>query len=97
MRERPKRKIVVCLILALATLLAADTHAEQLTIRIVEEDANVRLKPDPQAEIIKNPPLGSIFEVENKAGDWYEIRVRTEVGVLITVQKLTFAAGSLEC
>jgi opacity protein-like surface antigen len=74
----------MCLILALVIVLTADSYAEKLKIRIVVDNAGIRLKPDLQSEIIKNPPLGSVFEVEKITGDWYEIKVRTEVGVLIT-------------
>jgi hypothetical protein len=72
------------LILAFAVVFTPDAYAEKLKIRVVVNNASIRLKPDLQAEIIKSPPLGSVFEAEKKQGDWYEIRVRTEVGVLIT-------------
>ena len=84
MKKRFGLKVSMCLILALVIVFTADSYAEELKIRVVVENANVRLKPDLQGEIIKNPPLGSIFEVEGREGDWFEIRVRTEMGVMIT-------------
>lgn len=84
MKKRLGLKVSMCLILALVIVFTADSYAEELKIRVVVDNASIRLKPDLQGEIIKTPPLGSVFEVESRAGDWYEIRVRTEVGVMIT-------------
>ena len=84
MKKGFRLKVVICLILAAVIVFTADAYAEKLKIRVVVDSARIRLKPDLQGEIIKNPPLGSVFEVEKQEGDWYEIRVRTEVGVLIT-------------
>lgn len=77
-------RVFLCLSLSLVVLFATDSYAQNVKIRVVVDNASVRLKPDLQAEVIKNPPLGSSFEVESREGDWYEIRVRTEMGVLIT-------------
>ncbi|MFA9454512.1 MAG: hypothetical protein ACERK6_11430, partial [Candidatus Aminicenantaceae bacterium] len=77
-------RVFLCLSLSLVVFFATDSYAQDEKIRVVVDNASVRLKPDLQAEVIKNPPLGSIFEVESREGDWYEIRVRTEMGVLIT-------------
>ncbi len=84
MKKGFRLKAVMCLILAAVIVFTADAYAEKLKIRVVVDSASIRLNPDLQGEIIKNPPLGSVFEVEKQEGDWYEIRVRTEVGVLIT-------------
>jgi hypothetical protein len=36
-----------------------------------------------ESEVIENPPLGSVFEVERKIGEWYEVRYLSQVGVRI--------------
>jgi opacity protein-like surface antigen len=84
MKKHLVLRACLCLILALVAFLTTDSYAQKIKIRVVVDNANVRLKPDLQGEIIRNPPLGSSFEVESREGDWYEIRVRTEMGVLIT-------------
>jgi hypothetical protein len=69
--------------LLVAGVLAADAYAEKTKIRVVVEKASIRLRPDLQGEIIKTPPIGSIFEAERKEGEWYEVKIQTEVGVMI--------------
>ncbi len=81
--KKSLKKLTVVLLLVLV-IFAADAYAEKTKIRVVVENASIRVKPDLQGDIIKSPPLGSVFESEQKDGEWYEISVRTEVGVLIT-------------
>jgi len=42
------------------------------------------LQPNIDSEVILSPPIGSTFEVEQKIGEWYEIKFSSEIGVLIT-------------
>ncbi len=84
MKKHLVLRAFLCLTLLLIVFLTTDSYAQNMKIRVVVDNANVRLKPDLQGEIIKNPPLGSVFEVEGREGDWYKIRVRTEMGVMIT-------------
>jgi len=84
MKKHLVLRAFLCLALSLIVFLTTDSYAQNMKIRVVVDNATVRLKPDHQGEIIKNPPLGSIFEVEGREGDWYEIRIRTEMGVMIT-------------
>jgi opacity protein-like surface antigen len=50
---------------------------------VIVANASIRLKPDLQSEIIKISPLGSVFEVVAKSGDWYEIRIKTDLGAFV--------------
>ncbi len=77
-------KRVGLVLLLILVIFAADAYAEKTKIRVVVDNASIRIKPDLQGDVIKNPPIGSVFESEQKEGEWYEISVRTEVGVLIT-------------
>jgi len=64
-------------------LLPTFVQAEKQKIRVVVENATIRLQPNVESEVIENPPLGSVFEVEKKIGEWFEIRYSSKVGVMI--------------
>lgn len=75
------RFIFVIFVLLLTHLSYSSVQKE--SVRVIVDNASIRLKPDLQSEIIRTPPLGSVFEVEKKEGDWYEIRFKTELGVFL--------------
>jgi opacity protein-like surface antigen len=81
---KPKGKIIISLIIAFILILPAISHAQKQKIRVVVRNATVRMQPNMESEVILNPPVGSTFEVENKLGDWYEIKFSSEMGVLIS-------------
>lgn len=84
MKRNFQGKVLMCLILISLLILPTMANAQKQKIRVVVENASIRIKPDIQSDVIRKPPVGTVFEVESKEGEWYEIRVRTEVGVLIT-------------
>jgi len=71
------------IILMLLLLQPGIFATENKTVRVIVENASIRLQPDLQSEIIKSPPLGSIFTVEKRIGDWYEIKVKTDLGMVV--------------
>jgi opacity protein-like surface antigen len=74
----------VSLIIISLFILPTFTHAQKQKIRVVVENANIRMQPNMESEVIENPPVGSVFEVEKKIGEWYEIRFPSKVGLMIT-------------
>jgi hypothetical protein len=84
MKRNFQGKVLLCLVLTLLLILPAVANAQKQKIRVVVENASIRIRPDIQSDVIRKPPVGTVFDVEGKEGEWYEIRVRTEVGVLIT-------------
>ncbi len=84
MKKKFKGKVLVCLVMASLIILPSFVHAQKQKIKVTVENASIRIKPDAASEAIASPPVGTVFEVEAKVGEWYEIRIRTEVGVLIT-------------
>jgi opacity protein-like surface antigen len=84
MKKNLERMGFLCVFLLIAGGLVAGAHAEKTKIRVVVENASIRVKPDLQGAVIKTPPIGSIFEAEGKEGEWYEIKLKTEVGVMIS-------------
>ncbi|NIM91849.1 MAG: outer membrane beta-barrel protein [Candidatus Aminicenantes bacterium] len=72
--------LIVISLFILPTLV----QAEKQKIRVVVENASIRMQPNMESEVIENPPVGSVFEVERKIGEWYEVRYQSKVGVRIT-------------
>lgn len=60
-------------------LISASTEAQKspLKLKVVTEQANIRLKPDIGSIIIQQVPQGTIFESSGKEGEWYRIKMKT--------------------
>ncbi len=84
MKNTFKGKWLISFLIAFFLILPSITNAQEQKIRVVVDGASIRLQPDMESEIILSPPLGSVFEVEKKAGEWYEVKYTSEIGVLIT-------------
>lgn len=84
MKKNFGRKTFICLFISLLLILPSVVKAQNQKIRVVVENSSIRVKPDNQSEVIKEPPIGTVFDVKRKVGEWYEIRVPTEVGVQVT-------------
>jgi hypothetical protein len=53
--------------------------AQSQKIRVVVKNSSIRLEPDVQGEIIDSPPLGAVFEVIEKIGVWYKVKLNSEL------------------
>jgi len=84
MRSKPENKVFFSLIIVFLLILPNIVQAEKQKVRLVVKNAHIRSKPSIEAEIIQSPPLNSVFEVNKKEGDWYEIQFRSQLGVLVT-------------
>ncbi len=85
MRKKVTGKSIISLAIVFILVLPFISQAEQKQrIKVVAQNASIRLQPNINSEVILSPPVGSTFEVEQKIGDWYEIKFSSEIGVLIT-------------
>lgn len=85
MGKKFKGKLIISLVFVFILILPTISQSQQKQrIRVIVQNASVRLQPNIESEVILSPPVGSTFEVEQKIGDWYEIKFSSEIGVLIT-------------
>jgi opacity protein-like surface antigen len=77
------RVIAVGLVLA-GLAGSAWSQAPKPRIKVTVENATIRIKPDAAGDVIASPSVGSVFDVESKAGEWYEIKYRTSLGILVS-------------
>ncbi|MFP4082073.1 MAG: SH3 domain-containing protein [Candidatus Aminicenantes bacterium] len=70
------------LIFLLPSILLAQNQAVKL--RVVTEQANIRLKPDIGSIIIQQVPKGTVLESEGKQGDWYRVNIKTDQELVTT-------------
>ena len=69
----------------LVLLLAAGALSAQTKIRVKGSDAVIRIEPADKGEIVQDKlAAGTVFAVERKTGDWYEIKYRSAIGVLLS-------------
>lgn len=50
-------------------------QAQKIRLKVVSEQANIRLKPDIGSEMIWQVPQGSELEADKKEGEWFEVIV----------------------
>ncbi|MDD8020676.1 MAG: hypothetical protein PHU81_05775 [Acidobacteriota bacterium] len=69
------KKIICCLILGLLSsgwlALCLPARSQTLKVRVVSEQANIRVKPDIASEMLFQVPQGTEFVVEKKEGEWF--------------------------
>jgi hypothetical protein len=69
----------------LVLLLAAGALSAQTKIRVKDPNAVIRIEPADKGEIVQDKlAVGTVYTVENKTGDWYEIKYRSAIGVLLS-------------
>jgi hypothetical protein len=69
----------------LVLLLAAGALSAQTKIRVKDPNAVIRIEPADKGEIVQDKlAVGTVFTVERKSGDWYEIKYRSAIGVLLS-------------
>jgi len=84
MRLRTSLGIGFCSIAVLMAAVPGLCQAQKPRIKVTVENASIRIKPDAASDIIANTALGSVYDVEAKTGEWYEVKHRTNVGILVT-------------
>jgi opacity protein-like surface antigen len=80
-----KKLWVGTLVVLVLAALALPAAAQGEKIKVSVENAALRVKPDMDSEILEeNIPLGTIFDVQKKVGEWFEVKYQSKLGVLIT-------------
>lgn len=61
-------------------IFSIHTEAQQTSyeLKVVTDQANIRLKPDIGSVIIQQVPQGTILESLGKEGQWYRVKIKTE-------------------
>jgi hypothetical protein len=75
--------LCACLVL-LAMALALPLSAQGTKIKVIVENASIRLKPSLDSEAIEESvAVNTVFTAEKKVGEWYEVKFESNVGVLL--------------
>ena len=53
-------------------------------VRVMVEEAIIRLRPQAESEVIAKVSLGTVFAPERKVGEWYQISFRDERGFVLS-------------
>ncbi len=72
--------------LALLCLCAAPASAQiaPREITVGSAGATIHAAPDAGSQVIESPSVGSVYEVVKKAGEWYEVKLPSRMGMVIT-------------
>jgi len=63
----------------------AARQATEVKIKVIVENASIRVTPGIDGAILEDKiPLGAVYLSAKKAGEWYEVRFRSRVGVQLT-------------
>ena len=71
--------------LGLLVLLTASALSARTQIRVKDPAAVSRIEPAANGEIVQDKlAVGTVFTVERKTGEWFEVKYRSAIGVLLT-------------
>lgn len=72
--------------IVLSFIAPIQSEAQDVTIKlkVITDQANIRLKPDLGSTLILQVPQGTILESKGKKGEWYIVTVKTEEGKLVS-------------
>ncbi|MGD2294553.1 MAG: OmpW family outer membrane protein [Candidatus Aminicenantes bacterium] len=73
-----KKRLSVVLLLFLVFAFSKTALAGDVQIRVITENANIRLTPDFNSTIIIQAPFGAVFNVTQQIKNWYSITLRDE-------------------
>lgn len=77
-------KKVIFTIMVVIVFLAAAAFVDAAVIKVKIPTANIRRQPDATSAVISQAALGTLFEVINKTGNWYEIAVTDATGKTVS-------------
>jgi len=81
---RKKSVVLYIWLIFLVTALALPLLAQGTKVKVVVENASLRLKPSLDSEAIEESiPLNTVLTSENKVGEWYEVKYGSQVGVIL--------------
>lgn len=76
--------ILTAFFLSLMTPLQGQEKEVPLKLKVVTEQANIRLKPDIGSTIIYQVPMGTFLEYLGQEGEWFKIQLKSDEGETIT-------------
>jgi opacity protein-like surface antigen len=81
---RTSRRILSAGLVVLIGALALPLLAQGTKVKVVVENASLRLKPSLDSEAIEESiPLNTVLTSDNKVGEWYEVKYESQVGVTL--------------
>lgn len=84
MKSRPI-KVIISVFSIFIIFSTVNLYCQETKIRIIKEDAVLRLKPNSESLIIKKLPLGAVLSVEESIRDWVKIKLPPDKdGVVVT-------------
>jgi opacity protein-like surface antigen len=81
---RKKRMLLSAGLVVLITALALPLLAQGAKLKVVVDNASLRIRPSLDSEAIEESiPLNTVLTSENKVGEWYEVRYKSRAGVTL--------------
>lgn len=63
---------------------AVSAQGEPVKITVTVPDATIHAGPSLETQVIERPTVGSVYEVVQKTGDWYEVKLPSRLGMTMT-------------
>lgn len=80
-----KKVLVFILFISLASAFSYQVFAEKMVIRVAVQQGNIRVKPSLESAVVGRAPMGAIFKVLEKKGEWFKVNLPPdEDGFIIT-------------
>ncbi len=78
MKAIPGIKVLGGLIIIFGLLFSDVSYAQVKKVRVIVKNSSIRVEPNVQSKIISSPPLGAVFEVIDRTGGWYKVKLNSE-------------------
>jgi opacity protein-like surface antigen len=84
MKKYAWKRVALGLVLLWLGMVSLWAQTEPQKITVKAQDATIHARPDAGSQVIEKPTVGSVYEVVRKAGEWYEIKLPSRLGMVIT-------------
>jgi len=86
-KHTARRFSLISLVLIVLLGTSAQSFSGQestLKLKVVAEQANIRLEPDIASVIIRQVPQGTILESTGKEGEWHAVKLTSKEGAIVS-------------
>lgn len=73
-----RKRLTASLVILSSLILPNLARTEDIKIKVITEQANIRLQPDFESAVIKQVAFGTVLDVLQKKGEWYSITLKDE-------------------
>lgn len=84
MKNQVRKSFVLGVVFLGIGVLAIFAQDQPQKLTVKDPEASIYAKPDTASQVIEKPSVGSVYEIVRQFEDWYEIKLPSRLGIVIT-------------